>query len=307
MESAWKTTLTLLAILLLSVAASNSKVISCPDYFLKISFETFESKDSTVLEQIKTDLAAGASFHADCASELVKHGMFSSAEFLISNFILPNSINIEQGFRFMANSLKSKFDGIHRFALNSGKRITVSPALKWGQSYEAILVYVKFAHRIDSPGCNEVSQRTGSISQNNELRLEANGILAGTPINFNLSVPLFERVIKDSIEVKNAGVGAVILEIKKVKYGIWQQLHKEGTDNSRFTASVWWDLKGAKFDGAMEAFKKLRKQIDQKDEEGIWKTKPRREDRRGFFWRFIDAAVEGLDWIKRSLLGIFGK
>jgi hypothetical protein len=232
--------------------------------------------------------------------------MFSSAEFLISNFILPNSINIEQGFRFMTNSLKSKYDGIHRIALNSGKRITVSPALKWGQSYEDILVYVKFAHRIDSPGCNEVTHRTALISQNNELRLEANGILAGTPINFNLSVPLFERVIKDSIEVKSAGVGAVILEIKKVKHGIWHQLHQQGADNSRFTASVWWDLKGAKFDGAMEAFKKLHKQIDQKDDEGIWKTKPRRDDRRGFFSRFLDAVIEILDWVKRLFLGLLG-
>jgi hypothetical protein len=274
---------------------------------LKISFESFESKDSTVLEQIKSDLAAGASFHADCPTELVKNGMFSSAEYLISNFILPNRINIEQSFRFLTNSLKSKYDGLHKLVLNSGKRITVSPALKWGQSYEEILVYVKFAHRIDSPGCNEVSQRTVSISQNNELRLEANGILAGTPINFNLTVPLFERVIRDSIEVKNAGVGAVIIEIKKVKHGIWHQLHKQGADNSRFTSSVWWDLKGAKFDGAMEAFKKLHKQIDQKDDEGIWKSKPRKEDRRGFFWRFIDSVVEGLAWVKRSLLGLFGK
>ena len=307
MKESRKPILTLLAIVLLTVAASNSKVISCPDYFLAIGFESFESKDATVLERIKRDLAAGASFHSECPTELVRHGMLSSAEHLISHFILPNKINIEQSFRFMANSLKAKYDGIHRFALNSGKRITVSPALKWGQSYEEVLVFVKFAHRIDSPGCNEVFARTASISQDNELRLEAQGILAGTPINFNLSVPLFERVIKDSIEVKNAGVGAVILEIKKVRHGIWHQLHKQGSDHSRVTASVWWDLKGAKFDGAMEAFRKLHKQRDQRDDEGIWKTKPRREERRGFFWRFVDAAVEGLVWAKRSLLRLFGK
>lgn len=49
------------------------------------------------------------------------------------------------------------------------------PVMKWGQNYTHVLIYVKYAHRFDSPGCIDVWGHNLTLT-NSTLKYEALGI-----------------------------------------------------------------------------------------------------------------------------------
>lgn len=281
-------------------------IISCPEFFSEVPFDSYDTKDQVMRSKIVEKAESGRRFSSDCPAELSKLGMFSSAEYLIETQILPEKSDIENSFKLSSNYITSRLENLHKLMLNAGKKITISPAIKWGQSLEDLLIFVKFAPRIDSPGCNELLEKEVFISESNELRLEAFGILSGAPVRFSLTVPLFDRVIRQGIEVKNAGVGALIIEVKKVKNNVWVQLFQERFDASGVKSTVWWDLSGGKYSEGMRVFREMHKKMDQRDAEGIWNSKPRRggDGGDGFFSRAISSVKEWARWAFEKLRGV---
>ena len=241
------------------------QLITCPKFFKEIPFEDYSLKDKTVKKVLETLIAKGEQFHKECPLELVKAGLFDSAELLIKDHFLPAGVHLENFFKFGASSLKTKLDALHKVSLMSGKSVQLQPAFKWGQSQEEIIMFVKFTNRLDSPGCNDVEDRKVEIKDEATLSLSARGILAGSLVEFNLTFPLFTQVWGNSVKMESAGVGATIVKFKKRRIGIWPQIWEPGYPKIA-SSGVWWDLKGEEYDSAMASFYSIHQKMDSREE-----------------------------------------
>lgn len=247
--------------------SSDSNLFRCPDDLLNLKFSSYKSKDQEIKEILQEKLKKGVKFAEECPAELVKMGMLQSAELLVQKYFLPDGINIDGKFRFVANSLKSKLDALTKTSIAFGEHVQGSPAFKWGQSVDTVKIYLKFAHRIDSPGCLETPKKNILISKKNELSLEATGILAGVPVQWVLHFPLYQPAERESLKYENAGVGAIIITFKKTQPAIWMRLAQTGHKDSKLKSAVWWDIKGEEYEAAMkEMYREMRQ--NEFEEEG---------------------------------------
>lgn len=267
----------MLTVVICTISAVDcTKKHSCKNVISDIVLTDGNDKDATVVMELKRLLDGGAGFAPDCPLELVKVGLFQAAEMIIRDYFLKNGENIENYFKFGAKSIMTKLDGLHKQSMLSGRSVEIRPAFKWGQSQERILMFVKFANRIDSPGCLDRSDLKVNVGENNELSLDAHCVLAGALVYFKLDFPLFADVWPQSVKIENAGVGSILVSFKKRKLSIWPQIWKTGHPKIP-TASVWWDLKGKEYDSSMKTFSKLHQKIDAEDEEGLWASNKKAE------------------------------
>lgn len=262
-----KTTLLCLVLIFAHYVSSahTGKPHQCPKFFREIPFTSYNDKDREVKSVLETSIQRGDQFHVDCPLEMVKAGLFEAAETLIQDYFLKKEDNLENHFKFGANSYKNKLDNLHKLSLAFGKSVQMAPAFKWGQSLEEIVILVKFANRIDSPGCLDVSDKIVEISKDAFL-LKAKGVLAGSLIDFKINFTLYADAWGSGIKIENAGVGAVTVRFKKKRVGIWPQLWKIGHPRVP-SANIWWDLKGKEFDEAMATFERLHQRLDSMDDD----------------------------------------
>ena len=137
----------------------------------------------------------------------------------------------------------------------------LSPVFKWGQNYTHILIYVKFAHRFDSPGCLHIWGKNLTLTENN-LKFSAFGIQAENPLEFELEFPLFRDIdVAESIE-KSESVGTMVIHLKKKAKGIWKKLVQEKFNTSNLKVKIWWELADV-YPTAMRAYNKM---IDKDDD-----------------------------------------
>ena len=93
------------------------------------------------------------SIKAECAEQLMKHGFFEALNYVIDEWYLPQKIDILEDLRTTAGHITRTLENSQTLATNFKHQMTVSPAFKWGQNYTHVLLYVKFSHRFDTPGC----------------------------------------------------------------------------------------------------------------------------------------------------------
>lgn len=275
---------------ILLAATLNKTLLKCPQVFNNLAFQDYKSKDQIVKTFLSKKLQEGNEFHADCPIELVKSGMFEAAEYLIKEFFIPRGENIENNFHFQANSMKSKLENLHKLSMQSSKPINMQPAFKWGQSQEQIIMFIKFANRLDSPGCFDISNRQIEVIDDVNFFLKGTGILAGSLVSFGLEFPLFTEVWPSSIKVENAGVGSVTVSFKKRRMGIWPQLWKAEYPKIPKTA-IWWDLKGKEYDKAMYEFSLIHQKLENQKDGDLWHNKKKKEEEPNFLAKIWRGAV----------------
>lgn len=271
----FKAALVIVFVLFNFTLESTPETLKCSPLLKSIKLKSLETRDSQVIEKLKTLIKQGKNFHMDCPAELVSYGLLKSAEYVIENYFISQKINIEQNFRFSANSMKAKLNSLLKLSLSSSETITTPPAFKWAQSFGEVVLLIKFAARLDAPGCLDLSSRSITIEEDSlpptnitnithadavpyykipgqRLKLEARGILAGTSIRFLLDIPLYLHVERASLEVKSEGVGSVMVRVKKVNTNvIWAHLRDRWRDQKRKDleeGSGAEDLKGFKGD-----------------------------------------------------------
>jgi len=235
--------------------------------------------------EIRDRLEGGDRWDDECIGILGGMGLWNSAQYLAMGG------GDREKIRAGIHKIKTELDDLYRQAMQGAPRVHVSPAIKWGQSYEDILLYIKFAPRIDAPGCLDLSDRVVRVDANNSLHLSARGILAGAAVQFGLDIPLYNPVQGRTVQVESAGVGAITVKIRKSKIGIWPYLYTKNRDNANVKVSVWWDLRDERYRAGMEEYGNIHKKMDQVEEEEI-----------------IDKKDEGWgDWMKSGLKNIWNK
>lgn len=288
-------TLRVLASLALLLFSSVCSVQRCPDMFKSVKFVDGETKDQSVVKFLEGVIGAGEEFDPDCPLEMVKVGLYQSAEMLIKDHFVAKGENIENNFKFGAKSITTKLNNLQKLSMLSGKSVEIQPAFKWGQSHERVLMFIKFANRIDSPGCLDRSDLLVNVDENHNFTLSARCILAGALANFKLEFPLFSEVWPKSIKVENAGVGSILVTIKKQKSWIWPQIWHAGHPKIS-SATVWWDLKGKEYDLAMKTFGNMHQRMDARDDEGLWSNEKKQS---------VSLLQRAWEWIRSTFKRLF--
>ena len=198
----------------------------------------------------------------------MKHGFYNTVEYLINKWFVPKKIDIVDNLRVTANYLKRHMQKKYKLAMNFNKKQIVSPVMKWGQNYTHILIYVKYAHRFDSPGCLDVWGKQMQF-ESNALKFKAFGIQIDQPLEFRLDFPLFKEILADESSYKSESVGTMVIHLKKKKKEIWRYLHPESYEvNSKRKVKVWWEL-GDIYKMAMKAYNKMIDEDDDKNS-NVW-------------------------------------
>lgn len=135
---------------------------------------------------------------------------------------------------------------------------SIEPVFQWAQSYKYIYIQVKFAHRLDSPGCLGVSNEVVNIT-NNTLFLSAFGIQAHQPIAFTLNLTLFDDVVPENCTWKMEAVGTMFFNLTKANDTLWRRLIVQKEKK----IPVWWHM-GSEQTVEMREFARM---LDDEDEE----------------------------------------
>ena len=148
-----------------------------------------------------------------------------------------------------------------KLAYNFDKKQIVHPVMKWGQNYTHVLIYVKYSHRFDTPGCLDVWAKNLTL-QKTHFKFKALGIQSDHPLEFRLDFPLFKEIVPDESVDKSESVGTIVIHLKKKKKEIWRYLVPKDFKDSRFNVKVWWEL-GDIYKRAMNKYNKM---IDEDDD-----------------------------------------
>lgn len=191
----------------------------------------------------------------------MRFGFYEAAELLIQEYFVPKKIDIVDNIRTMANFLITEMDKKKKLANNFNKKQVLRPVLKWGQNYTHTHIYVKYAHRFDSPGCLDTWGKNLTLSEKN-LSFRALGIQSEQPLEFRLDFPLFEKIIPEESYDKSESVGTMVIHLKKAERGIWRYLIPKDFDKKAYRIKVWWELAEI-YKKAMKEYNKL---IDDEDD-----------------------------------------
>jgi hypothetical protein len=263
-----------------------------------------DQRDRFIANEIRTQ---NFTVHERCAAELVEAGLTLSAGVALS-ILLEQAIFTDKHRADMAVAIQrrqSQLEALIKLSVLTGNKVEARPAMKWGQSFEEVTMFLKFASRIDSPGCNDVTEQSEAIrTLDGSTHLSIGGlcVLAGRPVRFVLDLPLYEDVQPNGLKVVTAGVGAVIITLKKRRVGIWPQIWKKGFNKKGYPITIWWDLSGSQFEKGMRAFRKLRQELDEEDSEGLWRDNPRRSGAVSESSTILDRMARGLVGIWRQLV-----
>ena len=147
-----------------------------------------------------------------------------------------------ENIRTVSNYAKRELEKKQKLVLNFNRRQKIKPVMKWGQNFTHALVYVKFAHRFDSPGCID-NWGTQVNFTDTSIRLNSLGIQGDMPIEFDSEVSLFDGIVPEESTYLTESVGTMVIKLKKAENNkIWRNLLSPSSDKSQYHLKLWWEL-----------------------------------------------------------------
>lgn len=186
-----------------------------------------------------------------CAPALIQVGFFETAATLVVQARAHN-IKVKDEVKWVANDLKKKVDRI-RALLDVTKEHVVAPAMQWAQSSEWLLLDVKFAHRLDAPGCVDARFLKVNITESS-LTLSASCLISEEQVKFQLSFDFFAPVDSEKSGYKHSA-GHVTINVRKKEQAQWKLPMKGKKPNN---LKVWYEM-SEKTQGEMEKFLEEKK------------------------------------------------
>jgi hypothetical protein len=115
----------------------------------------------------------------------------------------------------------------------------VTPAYQWAQSPDKLFVDVKFAHRLDAPGCSEIRDESITLEED---RIKFHGFCtqASHKIRFDLDIELHAKIVPDSSSHTMSSVGRLTFTLTKAETAAWPQPSKGKKPSN---VHVWWEMK----------------------------------------------------------------
>lgn len=116
----------------------------------------------------------------------------------------------------------------------------ISPAFQWAQSLDHVMLNIKLATRMDSPGCLDTFDPNITISEN-RFDLSISCRIDKQILRYELHLDLFENVDVNASYYEMGSVGRLYANLTKAsKPSRWRRLLK-GTEKIP-NMQVWWEI-----------------------------------------------------------------
>ena len=239
------------------LATTLGRTLKCPDFYDGLT------EENDILKKFEDAVSSDEydTIEIGCPEGLMRAGFYDVVELLVRDWYIPRKLDVVDNLRATANYLKREMDKKVRIANNFNHKQTIYPVLKWGQNYTHTLMYVKFAHRFDSPGCLDVWGKDLNFTSNS-LSFKALGIQTELPLEFRLAFPLFKEIVPEESSFKSESVGTMVVHLKKKEEGIWRHLLEDGFEKGPLRIKVWWELA----DIYKKAMRRYNKLIDEEED-----------------------------------------
>lgn len=209
----------------------------CPDLtwgsYRKLSEELTEIPVNSLVECVAAAFAHHDYAFASKIAELaIGHGLTFPSEMIIE-----------------IQGVKKEVEGLLSALEVQGTSKNISPALQWAQSPDKVYIDVKFSHRLDSPGCLEITEPSTDI-QETQLSFLGKCSKSGEKITIELALELFDTILPEESSSSFNSIGRVQFVLKKKGESAWDKLVKGKSQKNHHT---WWEMK-KEFDSEMEKF-----------------------------------------------------
>jgi hypothetical protein len=207
---------------------------------------------------------AGADIDEDCiVYALEKNWIDATYNLIVSALDQSKEIPIK-----VKELLKKSDEKVYKKIISYEKNLkyqVIVPAFRWAQSPELVFLDVKFSHRLEAPGCSNLTDPIVNITQT-AFYFTGKCLRSGQKFKFLLSFQLFEDIIAEETSYNYLPTGRLNVVLKKTAPVPWA-LPNKGKKPSNL--HVWWEIK--------EKYSKEMSKITSEDDEDSPK-KPITED-----------------------------
>lgn len=178
---------------------------------------------------------------AECIDVLVKSGKFKALDIYLSELSKRN-IKYKESLDMSINTVKKSLEEIsNKHKYNEIEYQIVKPAFQWAQSLKDIFIEVKFAHRLDAPGCLEMKNLKVDIKED-QVNLVGYCVLGDVPMKMDFHVNLFKHINLTNCTHHPDSVGRYKITLEKKKSGYWRKLLKDGSEIPN-NMKVWFQMR----------------------------------------------------------------
>ena len=118
--------------------------------------------------------------------------------------------------------------------------IKISPAFQWAQSLDHVYLSVKFAKRMDSPGCLDTFDKNITLG-NNSFSMSINCRIDKQIFRYELDLELFENIDLNTSYFELGSVGRLYANLTKAdRPSRWRRLLKQTEKMPNM--QLWWEL-----------------------------------------------------------------
>ena len=123
----------------------------------------------------------------------------------------------------------------------SNKQVTViSPAFQWAQSLDHVVLSIKLATRMDSPGCLDTFDQNITLTENAFL-MTINCRIDKQIFRYELNLPLFGNIDLENSHYELGSVGRVYANLTKSDHpSRWRRLLKSADKIPNM--QLWWEI-----------------------------------------------------------------
>lgn len=190
-------------------------------------------------------------YSTSCIEQLLQNSLYTSLDYYVTE-LNKNNIHFRETLSTSINTLSKTLEALNnKYKYAETDYQVVSPAFQWAQNMNQIFIEVKFAHRIDSPGCLEIEKLSHEINKN-FFHLEGYCVLGDFPIKFELNLNLYDEIISEGSTMNSGSVGRYQLYLKKREAKYWERLL---FDKNQVISNmkVWFEMKN-KYDSEIGMF-----------------------------------------------------
>jgi len=177
---------------------------------------------------------------SECLLRLMEANKWEAASAL-SSHCAEKSIPLADSLKDKAVEAKKKIEKLLQALDHNGAKVqTVSPAFQWAQAPDRLFLEVKFSHRFDSPGCQELTDRYVNITET-QLHIGALCTYSSHLMKYQLDFDFFAPVNVSTSTHSFASKGRISVTLTKNQTAAWN-LPMRGKKPSNL--QIWWEMKG---------------------------------------------------------------
>ena len=154
-------------------------------------------------------------------------------------------------FDSFRSELIKELDNLSVAISNALPKQTLYPVIKWAQSEKDLFVFFKLSHRFDAPGCLEVHKDPIINFDFKNIKMVANCVQAGNPIQFIMDFKLKYNI--KNLKLERTSVGTYLLVLEKTDDIIWEDLFENFEERAKYNLKIWYELED-NYPEAMNSF-----------------------------------------------------